>query len=120
MAEIYGPHLAGRSVCRTITWSGLRAFEAVYEPHASLAMHEHSAPFFTYVLRGEFLEQTSRMNRECRRGAVIFHPPCDAHANAVGPSGTMSLNVEITPGLWDELARGADMATGLVLSGDVE
>jgi AraC family transcriptional regulator len=129
MPEIHEQHLEGRSVCRTIAWAGLRAFEAVYQPHASLAMHEHSAPFFTYVLRGEFVERTSRMKRECRRGAVIFHPPCDAHANAVGPSGTMSLNVEITPELWDELAGGAggaaglhsgEMVSGQVLSGDVE
>lgn len=122
MPEFHGQHLEGRSVCRTIArgGGGLRAFEAVYQPHASLAMHEHSAPFFTYVLRGEFLEQTPGTNRECRRGSVIFHPPRDAHENAVGPRGTMSLNVEITPELWGELARGADMGTGRVLSGDVE
>ena len=117
MPEIQGQHLKGRNVCRTISWGGLRAFEAVYQPHTSLAMHEHSAPFFTYVLRGEFVERTSRMQRDCRRGAVIFHPPGDAHSNAVGPRGTMSLNVEIAPELWEELA--GDMA-GRVLSGDVE
>ena len=108
--------MQGRSVRQTRAWGSLRAFEAVYQPHASLAMHEHAAPFFTYVLRGEYLERTPRMNRECRRGSVIFHPPCDAHANAVGPSGTMSLNVEIAPELWAELAG----VSGQVLSGDVE
>lgn len=108
--------LEGRSVCRSLAWGGLRAFEAVYEPHAALPMHEHSAPFFTYVLRGEYLERTPRNDRECRRGSVIFHPPCDAHANAVGPQGTMSLNVEIAPELWAELAS----VSGQVLSGDVE
>ena len=114
--------LEGRSVCRSLAWDGLRAFEAVYQPHTSLAMHEHSAPFFTYVLRGEFLERTGRIDRECRRGSVIFHPPCDAHANAVGPRGTMSLNVELAPELWAELASGhsADPVSGRVLSGDVE
>ena len=103
-----------------MAWGGLRAFEAVYEPRASLPMHEHAAPFFTYVLRGEFVERTPRTTRECRRGAVIFHPPGDAHDNAVGSRGTMSLNVEITPELWDELAGGAGRAGGQVLSGDVE
>jgi AraC family transcriptional regulator len=110
--------LEGRSVCRSIAWDGLRAFEAVYEPRTALAMHEHSAPFFTYVLRGEYLERTSRTDRECRRGSVILHPPRDAHANAVGPNGTMSLNVEIAPELWAELS--ADAVSGQVLSGDVE
>ncbi|HTH65672.1 MAG TPA: AraC family transcriptional regulator [Gemmatimonadales bacterium] len=119
MPEAHEQHLEGRSVCRTITWGGLRAFEAVYQPYASLATHEHSTPFFTYVLRGEYLERTHGLQRECRRGAVIFHPPCEAHDNAVGPRGTMSLNVEITPELWDELAVG-DMVPGRVLSGDVE
>lgn len=110
--------LEGRSVRRTRAWGGLRAFEAVYEPHAALTMHEHSAPFFTYVLRGEYFERTPRMNRECRRGSVIFHPPCDTHANTVGPRGTMSLNVEIAPELWAELASAG--FAGQVLSGDVE
>jgi len=111
-------NLEGRSVRRSVAWDDgrLRAFEAVYQPHTALAMHEHSAPFFTYVLRGEFVERTGRMDRECARGSVIFHPPCDAHANAVGPRGTMSLNVEISPELWAELAG----VSGQVLSGDVE
>jgi AraC family transcriptional regulator len=63
------------------------------------------------------------MQRECRRGAVIFHPPNDAHDNVVGPRGTMSLNVEIAPELWSELAGGlhsAETVSGRVLSGDVE
>jgi len=110
--------LEGRSVGRTRAWGGLRAFEAVYEPRASLPMHEHSAPFFTYVLRGEYLERTPRNDRECRRGSVILHPPCDAHANAVGPRGTMSLNVEIAPELWGGAELGG--VSGQVLSGDVE
>jgi AraC family transcriptional regulator len=116
-------NLEGRSVRRSLAWDGLRAFEAVYQPHTALAMHEHSPPFFTYVLRGEFVERTGRMDRECRRGSVIFHPPCDAHANAVGPRGTMSLNVEIAPELWAELTAGlhsANLVAGRVLSGDVE
>jgi len=108
--------LEGRSVSRTRAWGSLRAFEAVYQPHAALAMHEHAEPFFTYVLRGEYLERTRGTTRECRRGSVILHPPCDAHANAVGPRGTMSLNVEIAPELWRDLAAVA----GHVLSGDVE
>ena len=110
--------LEGRSVRRTRAWGGegLRAFEAVYEPHATLAMHEHSLPFFTYVLRGEYFERTPRMERDCRRGSVMLHPPCDAHANTVGPRGTMSLNVEIAPNLWAEL----EPVSGRVLSGDVE
>ena len=119
MSEAHEQHLEGRSVCRTITWGGLRAFEAVYQPYASLAMHEHFTPFFTYVLLGEYLERTRGLQRECRRGAVIFHPPCEEHDNAVGPRGTMSLNVEIAPELWDALA-GGDMVPGRVLSGDVE
>ena len=111
-------NLEGRSVRRSLAWDegNLRAFEAVYEPHTALAMHEHSAPFFTYVLRGEYLERTRRERRDCRRGSVIFHPPGDAHANAVGPRGTMSLNVEIAPELWADL----DLVSGRVLSGDVE
>jgi AraC family transcriptional regulator len=85
--------------------------------------HEHASPFFTYVLRGGYVEQVGHVSRECLRGAVIFHPYNEAHANVVGNNGTASLNVEITDDAWRELT--ADVVpscdlTGRVLSGDIE
>ncbi|HJU64771.1 MAG TPA: hypothetical protein VJ596_03805, partial [Gemmatimonadaceae bacterium] len=64
---------------RTVTHAGMHAFEAVYEPRTSLPEHEHAAPFFTYVLRGEFTEHASRSMRHCLRGTVIFHPDHESH-----------------------------------------
>ena len=112
--------LDGRRVRNTREWSGLHAFEAQYEPKASLPEHEHTEPFFTYVLRGNYTEHACGKPRECCAGDVIIHPPGDTHWNTVGHQGTASLNVQISADLWDLLTSSAEVrsATGRVLSDD--
>ncbi|HKA57563.1 MAG TPA: AraC family transcriptional regulator [Gemmatimonadales bacterium] len=108
---------------RTVWRAGLQAYEAVYAAHSRLPEHEHTSPFFTYVLRGEFVEQVGTLQRHSARGAVIFHQHHDVHANIVGPQGTASLNVEITDAAWSELTSGlvpANEIVGRPLSGDAE
>jgi len=112
-----------RTIRRTIVRDGLQLFEAAYGPHALLAEHEHDSPFFTYVLRGEYLEHMGQCARHCRRGAVILHHQSEVHSNAVGACGTVSLNVEIPEELWCELTSDVgrkQYLVGPVLSGDVE
>jgi AraC family transcriptional regulator len=112
-----------RTIRRTIVRAGLRSYEAAYDRHARLAEHEHESPFFTYVLRGDYVEHVGGSPRECRRGAVIFHHPHEVHSDTVGTLGTASLNVEIPVDQWHELTadvvRKRDLV-GRVLSGDVE
>lgn len=115
--------MKARHVRRTVRRGALHAYEAAYAPRSHLPDHEHSPPFFTYVLRGGYVEQVGRVARECVRGAVIFHPHNESHANIVGRDGTASLNVEITDEAWRELT--ADVLPtcdliGRVLSGDIE
>jgi len=115
--------LEARQVRRTICRAGLYAYEAAYASGSRLPEHEHTSPFVTYVLRGNYVEQEGRLSRECGRGAVIFHRPNETHANAVGPHGTASLNVEIGAEPWRELT--ADMVPardiiGRALFGNVE
>jgi AraC family transcriptional regulator len=115
--------LEARHVRRTIWRAGLHAFEAVYAARSQLPEHEHESPFFTYVLRGDFVEQAGRLQRHSRRGAVIFHRDHESHANVVGHNGTASLNVEITEEAWRELTTDLVPARDIVgraLSGDVE
>lgn len=115
--------LQTRQVRRTVWRDGLSAFEAGYAPDARLPEHEHTSAFFTYVLRGEYVEEADRRLRQCARGAVIFHGPNEAHSNAVGPRGTASFNVELTGESWRELTSDTLPAcdiTGRVLSGDIE
>ncbi|HJP58422.1 MAG TPA: AraC family transcriptional regulator [Gemmatimonadaceae bacterium] len=116
------PRLDGRRVRNTREWSGLHAFEAQYEAKASLAEHDHTEPFFTYVLRGSYTEHAHGAPRECAAGDVIIHPPGDTHSNTVDGHGTASLNVQISPLLWDFLSSSADVRsiTGRVLSGDIQ
>jgi AraC family transcriptional regulator len=115
--------LEARNVRRTIWRDGLHAYEAVYASGSQLPEHEHALPFFTYVLRGNYVEQEGRLPRECGRGAVIFHRPHETHTNIVGPRGTASLNVEIGEEAWQELTASVVPARDIVgrpLSGDAE
>ena len=111
--------LLARNVSRNRAWSGLRAFEATYAPHAVLEEHEHRRPIFTFVLRGEFDERAAGMTRSCRRGDVIFRAPQETHSNVVGERGTASLNVELNCETWDAFAERGRLE-GRVLRGDLE
>jgi AraC family transcriptional regulator len=113
---------AARRVRRAVTLPGLHAYEAAYDPLSQLPEHGHSSPFFTYVLRGSYVERAGRLARRCFRGAVIFHDH-ESHTNEVGPDGTSSFNVELDPEHWRELNDGIGIVTamaGRVLGGDVE
>jgi AraC family transcriptional regulator len=113
---------AARRVRRVIRRPGLHAYEAAYDPGSRLPEHGHAAPFFTYVLRGSYVERAGDHARQCNRGAVIFHNS-EAHTNEVGPAGTASFNVELDPELFRELTGGIRMVAtiaGRVLAGDIE
>jgi AraC family transcriptional regulator len=114
--------LAARRVRRVLTGAGLYAFEAAYDPCSRLLEHGHAAPFFTYVLRGSYVERAGHHSRQCDRGAVIFHD-YESHTNEVGPAGTASFSVELDLELWRELTDGVDImaaVAGRVLGGDIE
>jgi AraC family transcriptional regulator len=88
-----------------------------------LPEHLHAGPFVTYVLRGSFTEEVGSVRRDYRHGSVLFHAGGECHANVVGPAGTASLNVEITPQCWSALTRRdatARAVVGQVISGDIE
>lgn len=123
MAEEAAVALSARHVRRVVDWAGMRGFEAAYAPGTQLPDHEHTAPFFTYVLRGGFVERIGNESRTCVQGSVVFHAPYEAHANIVGDRGTASLNVEIAPQTWSELTEKrteSRAVVGRVLSGDFE
>jgi AraC family transcriptional regulator len=114
--------LAARHIRRVLSRPGLHAFEAAYDPWSRLPEHGHPAPFFTYVLRGSFVERAGHHVRQCSRGTVIFHDQ-ESHTNQVSGGGTVSFNVELDPEVWRELTEGVGLATSLVgrvLGGDIE
>lgn len=111
--------LQGRRVSHERVWDGGHAFEARYAPHTLLPDHDHATHFFTYVLRGSYIERSSRSSCDCSCGAVIFHTAGESHSNQVGPAGTASLNVQIAPELWDDIC-GEDDIPECVHSGDIQ
>jgi len=113
---------AARRVRHALSRPGLHAYEATYDPCSRLPEHGHSRPFFTYVLRGSYVETAGQRSRQCVRGAVIFHDH-ESHTNEVGPAGTASFNVELDPELWREQIgdiRSVAALAGRVLGGDLE
>lgn len=113
---------AARRIRRVLSHPGLYAFEAAYDPWSQLPEHGHAAPFFTYVLRGSFVERAGRHVRQCSRGTVIFHDH-ESHTNEGGGAGTASFNVELDPEVWRELTEGIGFGTSLVgrvLGGNIE
>jgi len=114
---------AFRLVHRTIERQDIRAFESSYRPGISIPVHEHEHPFFTYVVCGDYLEETERRTRDCHRGTVVFHPRPELHKNAVGPSGSTCFNVEICASLWSELTTRELLEAAIpdsALSGEIE
>ena len=114
--------LAARRIRRVLSEPGLYAFEAAYDPWSRLPEHGHAEPFFTYVLRGSYVERAGHYARQCSRGAVIFHDQ-ESHANEVGGAGTASFNVVLDREVCRELTDGIGFGTGLVgrvLHGDME
>lgn len=114
--------LAARRIRRVLSQPGMHAFEAAYDPWSRLPEHGHAGPFFTYVLRGSYVERAGRHARHCSRGAVIFHDQ-ESHTNEVGGAGTASFNVELDPEVWRELNEGVGFGksfVGRVLGGDIE
>lgn len=112
-----------RQVHRTIERQDVRAFEASYAPGVTIPVHEHERPFFTYVVCGDYVEETERRARDCHRGTVVFHPNPECHRNAIGPSGTTTFNVEICASLWNELSTRELCARAIpdrALSGEIE
>ncbi len=122
MATVAAAAPAARRVRRVVIRPGLHAFEAEYEPGSRLPEHGHTSPFFTYVLRGSYVERAGCDARQCYRGAVIFHND-ESHTNEVSPDGTASFNVELDPELWRELIGGVGTVAsiaGRVLARDIE
>lgn len=112
-----------RQVHRTIERHDVRAFESSYRPGMSIPVHEHERPFFTYVVCGDYLEESDRSRRDCHRGTVVFHPRPEFHKNSVGPSGSTCFNVEICATLWNELSTRGFRETAIpdsALSGEIE
>jgi AraC family transcriptional regulator len=112
-----------RQVHRILERQDVRAFEASYAPATAIPVHEHERPFFTYVVCGDYVEQTERRLRDCHRGTVVFHPNPERHRNAIGRWGTTTFNVEISPSLWSELTARDLHGTAIpdsALSGEIE
>ncbi len=93
------------------------ATETSYTPDLRLPAHAHEHPYFTYVVRGGYSEDASGSVRECARGAVVFHPAGESHANRFTTLGGRCFNLELFAGAWPAQITGLG---GMVCRGDVE
>ncbi len=64
-----------------------------HSPDSSLAAHEHTEPYISFVLRGEYEETVGRRTIACDTHCVRFHPGGEVHANLFGRRGGVCLNL---------------------------
>lgn len=69
--------------------------ESVYAGHARLQAHTHARAYLALVVRGGHRETVGRLERSCEPATVVFHPPCERHANEFSPSGGRIFRLEM-------------------------
>jgi len=89
---VYGGDMGRRRIAGDMT-----LVESTYGSHASLARHRHERPYFCYVVRGAFHEQSAGGSRLSERGDLIFHPAGESHSNRFGDHGGVCFNIEVPP-----------------------
>lgn len=73
-----------------------RIIETSYSPNAVLAMHQHESAYLSFLLSGTYVEFCRPRETTCSPGAVIWHPPKDAHGDRFHTGGGHLLNLEIS------------------------
>lgn len=88
---------------------------------SALPRHYHARAYFCFVLDGRFEERAGGAADRCARGALVFHPAGERHADAFA-APTRCLNIELpadlaldAPALGDAFAR-RDRRTSLRLA----
>jgi AraC family transcriptional regulator len=66
-----------------------------HAPGTVLRPHRHEAPYLNILLRGEYVEETSRVVQTLRAGDALAHPANERHGNRFSPLGAVCLNLSV-------------------------
>jgi AraC family transcriptional regulator len=81
---------------------GLILSKSDYTGKNSLPSHHHENPYFCYVIKGGYREQSRSIDEYCSKGDIIFHPPETSHSDTFTDNFSVCFNIELS-GKWRTL-----------------
>ncbi len=80
-----------RTICDVSTVS-----ETSYVHGMAIPMHQHSRPYFMFVVRGRYTELSRLGRRSISEGQAFYHPPDFVHSGTMLGANARILNVEFS------------------------
>jgi len=77
---------------------GIVCHEVFYDSGRTLDMHAHAPLFIAFAMDGRYRESACGLDFDCGPRSVVFHPPEEEHAIAVGPLPMRCFIVELDAG----------------------
>lgn len=94
---------------KTRLLNGFVFTEYLYGERAIIRRHWHELAYFSVVLSGSYVEQSSqKLERYCDSENVLYHPPGEAHSDAFGNRGGAIFSIELEP-KWASTLREYEM-----------
>lgn len=90
------------SIHKSFNYNGLILSKSYYSNEKPLPVHHHENPYFCYVLKGGYREQSNRIDEYCSKGDIIFHPSETEHTDTFIDILSVCFNIELT-GMWKSL-----------------
>ena len=83
-------------VQQRIEVAGVGLTETAYQAHVRLPLHAHNAPYFCFVVDGNYTETYGQRQRLCGPRMLVVHPAGESHSNRFGKAGGLCLNLEFS------------------------
>ena len=91
---------------------GVVCHEVLYDSGQTLDRHAHASAFVAFNLNGRYRESACGLELDCLPRSVVFHPPEEEHAAAVGDAPLRCFIVEVDT---NEMRRRYDAAAPATL-----
>ena len=89
--HLYGNTVQSRSI------GGFSLIETTYAPNLVLPNHSHECAYFSFVLKGTYVEAYGKRTRMCRPSTLLIHPPDELHSDSFHNVGARCFNVQVEP-----------------------
>ena len=86
--HLYGNTVKSRSI------AGFSLIETTYAPNLVLPNHSHECAYFSFVLKGTYVEAYGKRTRMCKPSTLLIHPPDELHSDSFHKLERTLLNVQ--------------------------
>lgn len=94
------------SIQRQVRCEASTISETSYAPASAIPAHQHSRPYFMFLVRGRYTEMSRLGSRSLAPGQAFYHPPGFVHSGSISGTDTRILNLELSDD-WIETHGGA-------------